>query len=53
MPSVPGLAAAVGIGWAYSGSSNYPAGLYRQLNGSKYSIPNTHWLTPPPGNYRR
>lgn len=45
MPSVPGLADDAGIGWAcYTGTSNYPAGFYKQLNGSKNLIPNSHFV---------
>ncbi|MCY0906201.1 alkaline phosphatase family protein [Arthrobacter sp. H14-L1] len=45
MPSVPGLAQDAGIGWAcYTGNSNYPVGFYKQLNGSKNLIPNSHFV---------
>ncbi|MET3810391.1 alkaline phosphatase family protein [Arthrobacter sp. UYEF3] len=45
MPSVPGLAADAGIGWAcYTGNSNYPVGFYKQLDGSRNLIPNAHFV---------
>ncbi|MFF2029892.1 alkaline phosphatase family protein [Arthrobacter sp. NPDC058192] len=46
MPSVPGLAADTGIGWAcYTSNGNYPAGYYKQLNGSPHLIPESQFVT--------
>jgi len=45
MPSVPGLAEDAGIGWAcYTGTNNYPAGFYKQLDGSPNLIPNSRFV---------